>query len=384
MSEYRRDPLTGRWVIVAEERLSRPQQFDIESCNGDSLLGHCPFCPGNEQLTPGEVDAFRPPEGKSDGPGWTVRVVPNRYPAVRRESDYPDQQSFQSKYGPILDVDTPLAFFEEPFYQPLPGTGAHEVIIDTPRHVLSIADMTEDETTAAFRMYRRRLLAINREKRFAHALIFKNVGAAAGASLPHAHSQLLAMPFLPPPIQRELHQAIVFRRETHECYWCKHLAHELAAKVRIVAESPHFVVLCPYVSRFPGEVSIFPKSHVSHYETLRDKQLAELARLVRRTVRMLEKLAVWIKGRLAFNLVLKSGPFVYNGPLDRRDMLDTANWLEDLDYSFENVYHFHLTILPSLAKAAGFEWGCGLHINPISPESAAAKLRNAAKEIDGN
>ncbi|HBT78576.1 MAG TPA: galactose-1-phosphate uridylyltransferase [Planctomycetaceae bacterium] len=381
MSEYRRDPLTGRWVIVAEERAARPHQFDIETNADDSYREHCPFCEGNESLTPGEVDAIRPPGSRADGPGWAVRVVPNRYPAVHRDPRFPDNHSFQSRYGNVLDVDTPLAMFEKPFYQPLPGTGAHEVLVDTPRHILSLTDMNDEEVKNVFRMYKRRLSAISKEKRFAHAMIFKNVGAAAGASLPHSHSQLLAMPFLPPPIQRELHRAIAFRRETDLCYWCEHLKHELKNKLRIVDESDHFVVLCPYVSRFPGEVAVFPKRHVSHYETLQQHHTDELGKLVRHTITLLEKLAVWIKGRLAYNIVLKSGPFVYNGPLDQRDMLDTAVWLQKLDYSFEKVYHFHVSILPSLAKAAGFEWGCGLHINPISPETAAQRLRDAAQSV---
>lgn len=379
MPEYRRDPLTGRWVIVAEERASRPFQFDIELANGEAPHEHCVFCPGNEQLTPGEVDAFRSKGGIKDGPGWKVRVVPNRYPAVFRDAHYPDLGTFEAAFGPILDVDTPLARFEEPFYQPVPGTGAHEVVIDTPRHILSMCDLDDAETADVFRMYRRRLKALAAEKRFAHALVFKNVGAAAGASLPHAHSQVLAMPFIAPPIQRELHRAIAFRRETDRCYWCLHIEHELKNKTRIVEESSRFVTFCPYVSRFPGEVVIFPKRHISHFEMLEESVIAELARQVRHVLRLLEQTVTWIKGRLSYNMLLKSGPFVYRGPLNYADMNDSAIWMHKIDFAPENAYHFHVSILPSLAKAAGFEWGCGLHINPIAPETAAARLREAVK-----
>lgn len=382
MPQYRKDPLTGRWVIVAEERAERPHQFDIETTDDDTPKEYCPFCPGNEARTPPELDAIRPPGSAANASDWAVRVVPNQYPAVTPNEEFPDQHTFQTRFGDILDVDTPLAALGAPFYQPLPGIGTHEVIIDTPRHVLCLTDLSDAEVVNVFRIYQRRLQAIAAEKRYASAMIFKNVGAAAGASLPHAHSQLLAMPLVAPPIQRELHRAIEFRRETNRCYWCEHIRHEIKHAARFVEQTDHFVTLCPYVSRFPGEIAIFPKHHESHFERLPERHVDELALLVRRAVKTLCKTTPWIKGRLSYNMILKSGPFVYLGPLDSRDMHDlSAVWLKKVDYAFENVYHFHVTILPSLAKAAGFEWGCGLHINPVSPETAAAKLREHLKDV---
>ncbi len=376
MPQFRKDPLTGRWVIVAEERINRPNQFDIDSDSQDAESSAlCPFCPGNEDKTPDEIDRF------GSATEWSVRVIPNLYPAVQRYEEFPDHRSFQIRYGAMLDVDYPLARYEETFSTPIPGAGMHELIVDSPRHILCLSDLNDQEVVKTFRMYRQRLLALGSENRYAHALIFKNVGNASGASLYHAHTQLLAIPFLSPPIQRELQRAIAFRREMDECFWCTHLAHEIKDGSRIIEEGEHFVSLCPYVSRFPAETVIYPKRHISHFETLKESELQECARMVRRTIRLLDKAVDWHKGRLSYNMIVKSGPFVYSGPMNASDLSDSAFWLQRLDYSYERVYHFHIVILPSLAKAAGFEWGSGMHINPIAPETAAARLRSVLPMI---
>lgn len=371
MPQFRKDPLTGRWVIVAEERFDRPNQFDIDHIHGsdDSDIMLCPFCPGNEDQTTGEIDRF------DSTSGWAVRVLPNKYPALVPFEEYPDYKSFHSPYGSMIDVDTPLTQYEDSFAMPVPGTGTHEVIVDSPRHVLCLTELSDEEVFDVFMMYRQRLRALRAKKQYAHALIFKNVGPGAGASLYHSHTQLLGMPFLSPPIQRELQRAIDFRREMDECFWCTHIAHEIKDSVRIVEERQHFVSLCPYVSRFPAETAIYPKSHLSHFEQMNDEMVRECAAMVRQTILLLDKAIDWYDGRLSYNMIIKSGPFVYSGPMKASDISDSAFWLKRLDYSYENVYHFHIIILPSLAKAAGFEWGSGMHINPISPEMSAKRLR---------
>lgn len=375
MPEFRKDPLSGRWVIIAEERLGRPNQYSA----GDGLA--CPFCPGNESQTPDEIDVFRP-KRKQAAPNsseWAVRVVPNKFPAVQRNENIPDYRSFKSKFGGMLDVEAPLSHIDDPKVAPLPGIGTHEVIIDAARHVLSISELSNEENNEMFRMYRKRLRAIRREKKWMHALIFKNVGEAAGASIEHTHTQLMAMPFLPPPVQRELLRLIQFRRRTELCYWCAHIDFELNSKTRVIEETKRFVAICPYLSRFPLEVSVIPKKHISHLENFDDSEISELAGLVRHCVKLLEKVVTWMPGPLAYNMIVHSGPFVYSGPTDAMTVSDTSPWFRTLDYSFENAYHFRLTLMPSLAKAAGFEWGCGLHINPISPETATAKLREISR-----
>jgi len=371
MPQYRKDPLSGRWVIIAEERAGRPMLMSPSAED-------CPFCPGHESETPDEIDAFRPKHSTNIS-DWTVRVVPNLYPAVARHSHFPHHRSFRAKYGRMLDLDDPLDERHDPEVAALPGVGAHEVIVDTPRHISCISEMTDDECREMLRMYRRRLREIRHNESWAHVLLFKNVGEAAGATVHHSHSQLISMPFVPPPIQRELFRAIEFRCQTELCYWCAHIESERKLGVRIIEETKRFVLLCPYLSRFPAEMTIFPKRHISHFETLDDMALTELSKLLRRVV-FLMKHALTDYGPLEYNLVVKSGPFFSPGPPDAVSTSDTCIWFRTLDYAFENAYHLHINIFPCLTRAAGFEWGSGLHINPIAPETAAEKFRKAAQE----
>jgi UDPglucose--hexose-1-phosphate uridylyltransferase len=366
--EYRQDPLTGRIVIVAEERASRPHQFDIENGNvydpSETYRQSCPFCEGNELLTPNEITAFRPVNSLPDSSGWAVRVVPNKFPAVIQ--NVPDSLLWFSNYS-WLGNYSPKFYHpgNELFKKPISGFGHHEVIIDTPRHILSISEMTDHEIIDLFRMYQDRLRSLRKEKCWKYVQIFKNVGAAAGASIPHSHSQLLAMPFIPQMILTIWEKASEYsytqtkqkiKQNLPDCVWCYRLKSEIQEQKRIVEESPHFITLCPFVSRFPGEVEIYPKSHEPNFDD--NVQIPELALLVRRTIIRLEKAVTGIKKPLAYNLVLNTEPFESPVP------------------SLKNIFHWHLSILPSLSRAAGFEWGTGLHINPISPEKTAFQLAN--------
>jgi len=347
MPEYRQDPLTGRMVIVAEERAARPRQFDITD---KPYQGLCPFCEGNESLTPKETVAFRPVDSQPNSPGWEVRAVPNKYPAV-----VPD--------------DVPVALYYDTFMHTggkAEGIGQHEVIIDTPRHVLSIAKLTLSEIAGMLTMYRLRLQTLRTDFRWAYVQIFKNVGAAAGASLPHSHSQLVAMPFLPPSLLQMLCRAEDYTHQHQHCFWCDHLQNEIRTGERIVEETKHFVVLCPFVSRFAGEIEIYPKHHESGFDQVEPELMDELAGLFRRTITRLEKAVSWVRDSLAYNIVLNTEPF----RLERNETM----------VDFSSCFHWHFSILPSLARAAGFEWGTGLHINPISPEQAAKRLKKEAVE----
>jgi len=345
MQEYRQDPLTGRTVIIAEERAARPHQFDITD---KPFQGVCPFCEGNESLTPDETAAFRCVDSLPNSSGWRVRVVPNKYPAV-------------------IPGDIPPALLDHSFVRTggkTAGIGLHEVIIDTPRHVLSVTELTPSEVADMLAMYRLRLQALRADPSWVYIQIFKNVGAAAGASLPHSHSQLVAMPFLSFPLLQTLHHAETYAQNNHRCFWCDYIQNEIQTGERIVEETEHFVVLCPFVSRFAGEIEIYPKAHESGFDKLDISLLNELAVLFRRTVLRLEKAVFWMKDPLAYNIVLNTEPFRYF--TQEGEIIDTTHFL-----------HWRFSILPSLARAAGFEWGTGLHINPISPEQAARRLRDA-------
>ena len=335
MPEYRQDPLTGRTVIIAEERAARPHQFDITD---QSYRDVCPFCEGNESLTPSETAAFRSVDSVPNSLGWRVRVVPNKYPAV-------------------VPGNVPPVLLDHSFIDTggkAEGIGVHEVIIDTPRHVVGVSELTPSEIAEMLAMYQLRLQTLRTDPRWACVQIFKNVGAAAGASLPHSHSQLVAIPFLPTPLIQMLRRAA----QCTGCFWCARIQHEIQSGERIVEETAHFVVLCPFVSRFAGEIEIYPKAHESGFDQSDASVLNEFAELFHRTIIRLERVVSWMKDPLAYNIVLNTEPFRSDG-----------------DPTF--CFHWHFSILPSLARAAGFEWGTGLHINPISPEQAARRLREA-------
>ncbi len=365
MPEYRRDPLSGRWCIIAERRAARPHQFD-EADGGiderkptsDAPREDCPFCRGNEAETPPEIDVDRPVEGTPGDDTWRVRVVPNKYPAVERIEEEAsidcDDLEWISEEAWQHSRDHQLA------YTAIPGLGEHEVIIDTPRHVLSLSDLDDGEAERVFRMYTRRLRALSEKGCWKHALLFKNVGRSAGASLPHTHTQLMATPFVLPTVHNEMQRARRYLQKHGTCLACDYLERELRHEVRVVEVTDLYVVMCPYAPRFPMEVSILPRQHHTRFEYTPDDQLAELARLARRTVLRLEKAVPHRSLPLAYNMIFYSAPFT---PIERYD------------------YHWRILVMPSLAKAAGFEWGSGLHINPFSPEKTAERLRSLFQEL---
>ncbi|MDR1493686.1 MAG: hypothetical protein LBT05_13340 [Planctomycetaceae bacterium] len=375
MSEYRHDFLTGRWVIIAEERANRPNQFEYDiKIKGFSHFKEtdektfllCPFCPGNETETPSETAAFREIDSEKNSQNWKTRVVPNRYPAVC-EITNENLLNYENQKERIKNPSEIFSFA---------GFGKHEVIIETPRHLRSFSQFNDEEICNAFLMYRQRIQELRAENKWAYIIIFKNVGVAAGASLPHSHSQIIAMPFVPPSVLTEFNNAVLYQKTHRQCYWCSTIQKEIsthskqkscdASKSRVILETEQFLLFCPFASRFAMETSILPKRHISHFELLNDKTLKELAFLVRESIIRLEKTDKWDKNEPSYNIILKSAPF------SKEYFLNSAT---GKNQESEKNYHFSISILPALTKAAGFEWGTGIHINSVSPETAAAILR---------
>lgn len=329
MSELRQDPLTGRWVVVAAERQARPRDFNARP--SVSQKGICPFCPGNENLTPSEIVAYR----SNGSPGWTVRVVPNKFPALCPRGD--------------------LRTAEAGVYHVMSGIGAHEVIIESPRHRDSFSTMAVDDLRNVLFCYRERLLELKKDDRFVYVQIFKNVGEAAGASLKHPHSQLIALPTVPQGVLTELESSEAFYSGHGCCLLCEILRQELEAGGHVIIDSPKFLAFAPFASRFPFEVWIVPKRHSFAYEETSAPEIEDLARVLGTVSRC-------VNGALnqpPFNLVLHTAPFGLRHADARR------------------YYHWHLEILPVLTKVAGFEWGTGFFINPMPPEEAARHLAAA-------
>jgi UDPglucose--hexose-1-phosphate uridylyltransferase len=344
MAELRRDPIVGRLVIIAPERSARPQEFvDRPQTERSS---NCPFCAGSEAETPHELAALRDSGSAADAPGWRVRVIPNKYPALE-----PSQATSvaAARATGVPPVSGPLAL------QPWPAIGVHEVIIESPEHLSTTGSLSGSQLTDVLKVYRDRLRVHRADPRLRYVQIFKNVGEAAGASIEHLHSQLMGLEFVPAAIVDELAGCRDYYARAGRCVFCDLVEQELAAGARIVAESDDVVALCPYASRFPYEVWLLPRRHAARFEDSDDRLLAAVAECLLGVVRGIEKLfATSGVASIGYNYVLHSAPFDSSEP-----------W----------HYHWHVEVFPRAVKQAGFEWGTGVHINPVAPEEAASVLR---------
>lgn len=328
MPELRKDPITGRWVIVSTDRARRPSDFVRERTPPPPSSRICPFCPGMETKTPPEILAYRE-SGAPNTPGWSLRVVANKFPALRVEGEL-------NKRG-------------EGLYDRMNGVGAHEVIIETPEHGLTLSEMSEKHVADVFFAFRDRMIDLRRDVRLRYVIVFKNHGAAAGATLEHPHSQLIALPVVPKRVQEELDGSLRYYSFRERCIYCDILQQELQTRERIVFESDHFIVIAPFASRFPFETWIMPRRHNAHFEASEPAVIQNLGWVVRTILRKLDKALE----QPPYNFMLHTAP-LQDGPLDH--------------------YHWHLEVIPKLTKVAGFEWGTGFYINPTPPEEAAQFL----------
>jgi len=341
MPELRKSPIVKRWVIIATERARRPIDFHSAEKEPKKSGGFCPFCAGNEEKTPPEVYAL-PQDGRhANTPGWRTRVVPNKFPALAIEGGLGRQG-----HG-LFDV--------------MNGVGAHEVIIETPDHELEMCDMPIPHLEGVLSTYKARILDLVGDIRLRYILIFKNFGFAAGASLEHPHTQLIATPITPRAVKQELMSAQSHFYDKERCLFCDILYQEIKDQERIVSVNDHFVALCPFASRFPFETWIFPRQHSAHFSHASDKLLHEFALVLRDT---LKRIAVALDSP-PYNFVLHNAPNV-------RSRARHSRYWQTLDLDF----HWHIEIMPKLTKVAGFEWGTGFYINPTPPEQAAQYLRD--------
>lgn len=325
MPELRKDPVLGRWIIIARERGKRPTDFIIEK--SESKGGFCPLCPGNEKTTPEEV--LRYGGGLPNSPGWALRVVPNKYPALVIEGG--------------LDKEG------EGLYDKMNGIGAHEVIIETPNHNESFTSLEPERMINVFLAFRDRLADLSKDPRFQYVMIFKNYGKAAGASLEHSHSQLVALPILPRMIVSELAGSLSYYRYKERCVFCDIVRQEINQDIRVVCINDYFICITPYAPRSPFEMWIMPRSHSSSYIDQDERSFRALTAIFSESMRRLEKCIP----NVPYNFVLHTAP-LRSEPLEH--------------------YHWHFEIMPKLTQIAGFEWGTGFYINPTPPEDAARYL----------
>jgi UDPglucose--hexose-1-phosphate uridylyltransferase len=340
LSELRWDPLKDNWTILTKGHSRRPQDFILRQTETQSTT--CSLCGGHENLTAAELYACRPSGSAPNQPGWLVRVVPNRAPVLRIEGD--------------------LNSRAEGLYDQMSGIGAHEVIIETPDHDKQMADLSLSHLTEVLKAYRVRMLDLRNDSRFRYLFVFKNFGREASAKLDHSHSQLIAVPLLPPLVSKELETSRAHYERKKRCLICDLLRQERKSKDRIVYDDGKLVVYAPYASRFPFELMLAPIAHQHDYCSLNDSQLQQLASVLRSTLLRLR----WTLRDPAYSFSLHTAPPVHR----RRERVD--EWT-----CMSYYYHWYIEIHPKLTQEAGFEWGSGFHINPTAPEEAAAYLRRA-------
>lgn len=340
MSQWRQDPLTGRWVVIAAGRRQRPDEFPPPE-SGPADRESCPFCPGHEHLTTPEITARGRPSGApAGGPGWRMRVFGNMYPAVR----------------PVEGKQETVASTAEIFWPALPGRGHHEVLVYTPDHGAGLHALADDELAELLLLVRERMADLAARPGVAHVLPFFNQGGEAGATLVHPHGQIIATPLVPQLVATKVERLRAARAAGRGCLVCDLLAREEAADERIVTSGDGALVLAPWASRFPCELLAAPRRHAGDPAAAPAEDCAAVAAVLGPALRAL---AV-VRPDPPLNMVLHGGPAgAPAGP--------------------DGDFHWHVEVLPRWTRLAGFEAGSGFAINSMAPETAACRLR---EEVD--
>ncbi len=329
MPELRKDPVIGRWVIIATERARRPGNFVDSEANAFTQNGACPFCHNQDP----EIYAIR-----TNG-DWKVRIVPSGTPFVK----ITDQLVRKGK-GPYYITN---------------DYGVHEIVIETPEHIANMADLSVEQIELVLRAYVVRFNELEKNPNLQYVLAFKNYGLAAGSRpIGHSRSQIIATSVNPLRIKEKLTGAKKYYSYHERCIYCDIIDQELKSRKRIVAETEHFLALTPFAPRFPFELWIIPKKH--HCDFAKGVVGAEhdLAKVLQD---VLLRLKIGVDDP-AYNYVIQTAPFHRETRWDR--------WR-----TIEEDYHWHIEVMPRLTRAAGFEKGTGFYICAIPPEETAEFLR---------
>ena len=327
-------------MLFRSERAKRPDEFLTPAPAVNGSEEDCPFCAGHEEKTLPEIMATRPEDSAPNSPGWSVRVIPSISPVLRIEG------KLEHRARGVYDVTT--------------GVGAHEMIVETPEHIDSIAQLPEEQIRRVIDTSIHRITDLEKDPRFNFVLLFKNYGPAAGEKkFRHSRSQLIALPANPIRLKAELNGARQYFESKERCIFCDILKQESDSKERIAFETAHFIALTPFASRFPFELWILPKEHSADFIRLPEDQRSDLARMFKTVLGKLSKTL----DDPPYNYILHTAPF-------RRPRAGYWKTIQD-------DFHWHIEIMPRLTRVAGFEWGSGFYINPTAPEEAARFLREA-------
>ena len=328
MSELRKDPIIRRWIILSKERNGELSDYISHE---EKVEKSCPFCPGNEEKTPVEIMVVRKAVGPKDRKDWSLRVIPDKFPLLRIEG------GLEKRGQGIYDI--------------MNAVGAHEVIIETPEHDTDWAILEIEQIKIILEAYRGRSLDLRKDKRFKHIIIVKNQGWIA-SQWTHPHSHVLAMPFIVKRVEEELNSSGDYFKIKERCIYCDIINEEIHIGKRVIIESDYFLVFAPFASKFPYEICVIPKLHISDLSAINEEILKDQAKIFKEVVIRLKK----VFRNLSYSMVLHSSPI-------QRGLIEE--------------YHWHWEIMPRYREAVGFEWGTGLYANPVLPEDAAKILRDA-------
>ncbi|MGI5912797.1 MAG: galactose-1-phosphate uridylyltransferase [Syntrophomonadaceae bacterium] len=332
-AELRKDMVRDNWVIIATDRALKPNDFPINKTwekERKSGQQFCPFCEGNEIYTTEEIAAFRDNNTLPDTPGWTIRTIPNKFSAFK--------------------LDGALELKQSGIFESCNGLGQHEVVVETPQHGVEFYELPVEKIKQIYIMLQQRYNHLAGDPRVKYIQIYKNQGLFAGASLEHSHSQILALPSVP----RENQGLIKYYNHEGKCLLCKIKEEELASRERLVYESEHFLLICPYASRFSYETWLIPRRHTEHFAGISNEELNDLSLIMKAFMPvMIECLS-----NPSYNIVINTAP---------------------VNQDIGGGYHWFMEIIPRLIVPAGVEFATGFYMNPVSPEVAAAMLREKVR-----
>ena len=341
MSEIRLDLLHNKYVLIAPERLHRPNTFKSEVIKKQKSA-KCPFCEGNEYLTPHEIFALR--ENEPNNRGWKTRVVPNLYNALSIE-----QKKGSNRNG---------------MFENFAGVGAHEVLIDSTNHDKDIVKQDTIAIELWLKSLTNRIDDLRRDKRLTYLSIFKNYGKDSGATQEHPHTQLLALPIMPKNELDFLKRNYAYYKEHDRGIVQDVMQNELFVKKRIIEELGNFTAFCPFASSFPFEVIIAPKRDISTLLECKDSEITDLSQIIKNTFKRLDMQL----GKFDYNLYFNIAPL-------------NSNFQNEIYMpSIEKNFRFTLRIIPRIYKLGGFELANEMSINPLSPEECTKLLKQEGVE----
>jgi len=325
MAELRREPITRMWVVITNDHPKGPSDYlpFKPPYRPQDMEGPCPFCPGNEAMTPKETFLL-----DRQGGGWSVRVIPNKFPFFHIEGGF-DRRA-------------------EGMYDVMEAIGAHEIVVEAPDHKLNLAIMEPQQIEKILFAYRERLIDLERDQRFQQFLILKNY---PGVFNRHPHSHIMAMPAIPRRIDEEIWGALDYYQRKERCIFCDIIKEEILMKKRVILETVHFLIFSPFASRYPFEAWIIPKIHSPDFHHINEEEMEDLSVAMQ---------SLFIR----FYKLLSDPPYSFafhTSPIQSR--------------FHRPEYHWHIEARLRIGLREGFEWGTGFFVNPTPPEDSAAFLR---------